>query len=95
MSETKNTNKSPTFNDIVMTVAAAGLFILLEHKEKKKKLEEKDLFLIKFSIEMLEQLKEKTKNNISKDEEKMLNDTLSNMQIAYVKIKEEKNNDDS
>ena len=44
---------------------------------------EKNIVQAKASIEMLEMLKEKTKGNLTKTEEKMLLTTLSNLYLNY------------
>ncbi len=43
----------------------------------------KDLKSAQVTIEMLVMLKEKTKNNLTKTEEKLLEDTISNLQMNY------------
>lgn len=47
---------------------------------------EPDLELARYNIDMLETLEEKTKGNLSKQEEKVLKDTLNQVRIAYVKL---------
>ena len=43
----------------------------------------KDLKSAQVTIEMLSMLKEKTKGNLTKTEEKLLDDTISNLQMNY------------
>jgi len=47
---------------------------------------EPDLELAQYNIDMLETLEEKTKGNLSKQEEKVLKDTLNQVRMAYVKL---------
>jgi len=47
---------------------------------------EPDLELARYNIDMLETLEEKTKGNLSKQEEKVLKDTLNQVRMAYVKM---------
>jgi hypothetical protein len=47
---------------------------------------EPDLELAKYNIDMLETLEEKTKGNLSEQEEKVLKDTLNQVRMAYVKM---------
>jgi hypothetical protein len=46
---------------------------------------EPDLEMAKYNIDMLETLQEKTKGNLSKEEEKVLENTLNEVRMAYVK----------
>jgi hypothetical protein len=45
-----------------------------------------NLELARFNIEMLDSLVEKTKGNLSDDEKKMLETSLNELRMAYVKI---------
>ena len=45
---------------------------------------EKDLNLARFNIDMLKLLKDKTKNNLSVDEQKFLDSVLSDLQLKFV-----------
>jgi len=45
---------------------------------------ERNLGEAKVSIDMLDMLKEKTKNNLTEDEEKILITTLTDLQLNYV-----------
>jgi hypothetical protein len=47
---------------------------------------EPDLGLAKYNIDMLEMLEEKTKGNLTEEEQKVLTDTLNQIRMAYVKI---------
>mgnify|MGYP005844510479 CR=1 FL=1 len=60
---------------------ALGLIATEENKEVKA-----DLEMAKFNIDMLAVLEEKTKGNLSDEEEKMLTDTLSQLRMAYVQV---------
>lgn len=48
-----------------------------------------DLELARYNIDMLETLEEKTKGNLSENEETVLANTLSEIRMAYVKISEQ------
>jgi len=50
---------------------------------------EPDLELARYNIDMLETLHEKTKGNLSENEEKVLGNTLNEIRMAYVKISEQ------
>lgn len=47
---------------------------------------EPDLELAKYNIDMLETMEEKTKGNLTEQEEKVLKETLNQLRMAYVKI---------
>ncbi len=47
---------------------------------------EPDLEMAKYNIDMLETLQQKTKGNLTKAEEKVLENTLSEVRMAYVKM---------
>jgi len=44
-----------------------------------------DLEMARYNIDMLEALEEKTKGNLTEEEQKVLTDTLSQVRMAYVK----------
>ena len=47
---------------------------------------EPDLAMAKYNIDMLETLAEKTKGNLTEEEHKVLEDTLAQVRMAYVKV---------
>lgn len=59
-------------------------FIQVKGEDKR----EPDLALAKYNIDMLETLEEKTKGNLTTDEQKTLTDTLNELRMAYVKVTE-------
>ncbi len=63
------------------TLFALGL-LQVERQEKR----EPDLALAKYNIDMLETLQEKTKGNLTKEEETVLANTLSELRMGYVKV---------
>ncbi|MBL7105988.1 MAG: DUF1844 domain-containing protein [Phycisphaerae bacterium] len=73
------------FIALVSLLATQAMFALgLIQMEKEKK--EPDLDMAKYNIDMLEALEEKTKGNLTEDEEKGIQNTRSQLQMAYVKI---------
>jgi hypothetical protein len=50
---------------------------------------EADLELARYNIDMLETLEEKTKGNLSENEEKVLGTTLNEVRMVYVKVSEQ------
>lgn len=67
----------------MFTMQALFALGLLEVEGQKK---EPDLELAKYNIDMLETLEEKTKGNLTEQEEKILENTLNQIRMAYVKI---------
>ena len=60
---------------------AMGMLQIKGQEEKKP-----DLELAKYNIDMLQVLEEKTKGNLTKEEEVVLANTLSELRMGYVKI---------
>ena len=71
---------------LISTLATQSLYALgflqMEGQEKR----EPDPEMAKYNIDMLETLEEKTKGNLSEQEEKVLTDTLNQIRMAYVKV---------
>lgn len=68
---------------MLVTQALFSLGLLQVEGQDKR---EPDLRLAKYNIDMLETLKEKTKGNLTEQEEKVLEDTLHQVRMAYVKL---------
>ena len=60
---------------------------LLQVKGQEPK--DADLELAKYNIDMLETIEEKTKGNLTEEEKKVLENTLSQVRMAYVQISEQ------
>ena len=60
---------------------------LLQVKGGEKR--EPDLELAKYNIDMLETIEEKTKGNLTEEEKKVLENTLSQVRMAYVQVTEQ------
>lgn len=68
---------------MLVTQALFALGVLQVEGQEKK---EPDLELAKYNIDMLETIEEKTKDNLTEEEEKVLENTLSQVRMAYVKV---------
>lgn len=78
---------SPQFSNLVMSIASAAVLKMgLDPGSKEKK----DLNLARYNIDLLSLLKEKTKNNLSEEEQKLLDSCVSDLQIQFVNIKDNK-----
>ena len=74
------------FAALISMLTTQALFALgllgVEGQEKK----EPDLNMAKYNIDMLETLAEKTKGNLTDEENTVLENTLNQLRMAYVKI---------
>jgi len=72
---------------MLVTQAFFSLGLLkIEGQEDK----EPDLVLAKYNIDMLETIEEKTKGNLTEEEQKVLTETLNQVRMAYVQASNEK-----
>jgi hypothetical protein len=73
------------FAALISMLVTQALFALglLEVEGHRK---EPDLEMAKYNIDMLETLREKTKGNLSEEEEKVLENTLNQIRMGYVKV---------
>ena len=77
----------PSFSSLVMSIAsAAALKMGLDPNNK----EEKNMNLARYNIDLLDLLKEKTKNNLSKEKTELLNSCVSDLQIQFVNTQNQK-----
>ena len=70
----------PVFSTLVHSIASSALIamgMVPEMKDKKNK------ELAEFNIELLSLLKEKTHNNLTKEEEKLLNNCIQDLQVTF------------
>ena len=75
----------PRFLELVLSVAAGALQVLeLGVPDKKGKKEKPNLELARYSIDMLELLKLKTKGNLEAEEERFLQEMLHQLRLRYV-----------
>ncbi len=68
----------------MLTTQALFALGLLQVKGQEKR--EPDLELAKYNIDMLETLEQKTKGNLTKEEETVLTNTLNELRMGYVKV---------
>jgi hypothetical protein len=79
------------FAALVSMLVTQALFALglLEVKGQEGQGKEPDLELAKYNIDMLETIEEKTKGNLTEEEKKVLENTLSQVRMAYVQVAEQ------
>jgi hypothetical protein len=76
------------FAALVSMLTTQALFALGLLKIKGQEEKKPDLALAKYNIDMLETLEEKTKGNLTKEEEQVLSNTLNELRMGYVKVAE-------
>ncbi|MHC4426275.1 MAG: DUF1844 domain-containing protein [Planctomycetota bacterium] len=74
------------FAALVSMLTTQALFALGLLQVKGQEKNKPDLGLAKYNIDMLETLEEKTKGNLTKEEETVLANTLSELRMGYVKV---------
>ncbi len=74
------------FAALVSMLTTQALFALGLLQVKGQEERGPDLELAKYNIDMLETLEEKTKGNLSKEEEAVLANTLNELRMGYVKV---------
>ncbi|MGB8227361.1 MAG: DUF1844 domain-containing protein [Sedimentisphaerales bacterium] len=74
------------FGALVSLLATQAMFAMGMITTEKDKEPKKDLRLAKFHIDMLESLEEKTKGNLTDEEQKFLSSTLSQLRMGFVNM---------
>lgn len=81
-----NDESSVDFSGLVLGFSSASLYYLGESPIEGKKVGEVNLPLARQNIDILLLLKEKTKNNLSDDESKLLSQVITDLQTKYVAL---------
>jgi len=71
---------------LISMLATQALFSLGLLQVKGQEEKKPDLELAKYNIDMLEILEEKTKGNLTEEEEGVLSTTLSELRMGYVRV---------
>ena len=71
---------------LISMLATQALFALGLLQIKGQEERKPDLELAKYNIDMLVVLEEKTKGNLTKEEEAVLSNTLNELRMGYVKV---------
>jgi len=74
------------FAALISMLTTQALFALGVLQVKGQEEKEPDLEMAKYNIDMLETLEEKTKGNLTEEEQKVLTNTLNEVRMAYVKL---------
>ena len=71
---------------LISMLTTQAFFSMGAFKVEGQEDREPDLELARYNIDMLETLEEKTKGNLSEQEQKVLKETLNQVRMAYVKL---------
>jgi len=71
---------------LINMLTTQALFALGVLRIKEQEDREPDLEMARYNIDMLEVLEEKTKGNLTADEEAILKNTLSELRMGYVQV---------
>ncbi|OHB67845.1 MAG: hypothetical protein A2Y77_10390 [Planctomycetes bacterium RBG_13_62_9] len=71
---------------LINMLTTQALFALGFLQIKGEEPREPDLNLARYNIDMLQALQEKTKGNLTAEEQKLLKNTLSELQMGYVSL---------
>ena len=74
-----------SFNGLIFSLSSSALIYLGEVPDPKTNKKIKDLELAKHTIDTISMLKEKTKGNLTEEEEKFLDSVLADLRWRYVK----------
>jgi hypothetical protein len=88
MSSPSNDQKlEATLSLLIMSIASNAMMALGLTPDPQTNKTEVDKNLARFNIDLLVMLREKTKNNLSSDEDGLLNQVLQDLQMRYVQLK--------
>lgn len=76
-----------TFSTLVLSMASSAVMAMGLDKNPQTGNYEKDLDVARFNIDMLNLLKEKTKNNLSAEEQQFLESVVSDLQLKFVYVR--------
>lgn len=74
------------FSTLIMSIASSAAMSLGLAPDPQSGKIAKDKNMAKFNIDLLIMLKEKTKNNLSEDENKLITSLVSDLQMHFVKM---------
>ena len=85
--ESKEVYHQPTFEIFISSLTMQAMLAMGKLENPITKKTEKNYDQARFLIDTIEIIKEKTKNNLSPDEEKLLDESLFNLRMMYVEEK--------
>lgn len=84
MNENDKVDPKPTFSIFVSSLGMQAMIALGKIENPLTKKMEKNSSQARFLIDTLQIIQEKTKNNLDKEEEKLLGEYLFNLRMVYV-----------
>jgi len=88
--ENKESYYEPNFKIFISSLSMQAMIALGKLENPVTKKSEKNIDQARYLIDTLGILKEKTKGNLTQEEETLLNDSLFNLRMTYVEEKEQK-----
>lgn len=76
-----------SFSTLVLSLASSAVLAMGLEKNPQTGQIEKDLDLARFNIDMLALLREKTKNNLTHEEQQFIEAVISDLQVRFVAVK--------
>jgi len=76
------------FTSLIFSLSSSALFHFGEIEDPQTGQKKKDLPIAKHAIDTIAMLMEKTKGNLTEEEEKFINSVLTDLRWRYVKAKE-------
>ncbi len=86
MSQNDNNQLPVSFSTLILSLASGAVMAMGLEKNPQSNAFEKDLKLAQFNIDLLGLLKDKTKNNLTSDEQGFLESVISDLQIKFVYV---------
>ncbi|HMN67889.1 MAG TPA: DUF1844 domain-containing protein [Bdellovibrionales bacterium] len=75
-----------TFSTLILSMASSAVLAMGLEKNPHTGQIEKDVDVARFNIDMLAMLKEKTKNNLTPEEQVFLDRVVSDLQLKFVTV---------
>ncbi|MBT4760421.1 MAG: DUF1844 domain-containing protein [Bdellovibrionaceae bacterium] len=75
-----------SLSTLILSIGSAAMMALGEAPHPDTGKIEQDLKMAKFNIELLDLLKEKTVNNLTKEEDQLIAQILNDLKLKFVKL---------
>lgn len=88
MNSNEDKNFEPSLSMLVMSLASSALVALGLAEDPQTGQKSKDKKMARFNIDLLTMLKEKTKNNLTSDEQGFLDHIIQDLQMKFIQMKD-------
>jgi hypothetical protein len=78
------------FSTLLLSLASSAVLAMGLEKNPQTGQVEKDLDMARFNIDMLKLLKDKTKGNLTAEEQQFLDSIVSDLQLKFVYVSQDK-----